>query len=65
MKSFLQFIDEQEKRVKLFGTSSSIKSFKAVNPAKPTRQIYNGLTFNSIHPVPRNGKPVTGVMNSR
>jgi hypothetical protein len=60
MKTFRQFLDEQEKRVKLFGMTGHAPSkvFSVVNPAKPAKPTFTGMNVNTIHPVPRCGKPV-------
>lgn len=65
MKTFSQFIDEQEKRVKLYGlnTGHSPGSLvKVVKPAKPAKLVYNGLNVNKIYPVPRCGKIKSGII---
>ena len=68
MKTFLQFLDEREKTVKLYGLGtghSPGKTFSVVNPAKPAKPVYTGLNVHTVHPVPRNGKPVTGIVMKR
>lgn len=60
MMTFIQYLDEQEKRVKLYGMAghSPAKMFSVVNPAKPAKPVFTGLNVNVIHPVPRNGKKI-------
>jgi hypothetical protein len=68
MMTFLQYLDEQEKRVKLYGLGtghSPGKMFSVVNPAKPAKPTFTGLNVNTVHPVPRNGKPVSGIVMKR
>lgn len=66
--TFLQFLDEQEKRVKLYGMGSGHspgKMFSVVNPAKPAKPTYTGLAVHQALPVPRCGKPVSGIVMKR
>lgn len=68
MMTFLQFLDEQEKRVKLFGIgtgNSAGKLVKVVNPAKPAKPTYTGLSVAQAYPVPRCGKPIRGIVMKR
>lgn len=65
MKTFLQFLDEEEKRVKLYGLQPPVKGMRpvSVGPAKPAKP-FNGIGVAQIYPVPRNGKRTSGVMGS-
>jgi hypothetical protein len=68
MMTFLQFLDEKEKRVKLYGIGtghSPGKMFAVVNPAKPAKPTYTGLNVSQTYPVPRCGKPVQGFVMKR
>lgn len=68
MKTFLQFLDEKEKTVKLYGIGtghSPGKTFSVVRPAKPSKPTYTGLNVQSVYPVPRCGKPTSGIVMKR
>lgn len=65
--TFEQFLDEKEKRVKLYGLgskgfSTGSSSVSVVNPARPAKPVYTGLNVSQIFPVPRVGKRKQGVM---
>lgn len=60
MKTFLQFLDEKEKLVKLYGTEK--RDFKVVRPSRPAKPVYTGLNVDQIYPVPRCGKSRSGVV---
>jgi hypothetical protein len=67
MRTFTQFLNEKEKLVKLYGLGtghSPGKAFGAVGPAKPGKPVYTGLNVSTIFPVPRGGKPKSGVIGS-
>lgn len=66
MMTFNQFLLEKEKSVKLFGlgTGQSSKLVKAVNPAKPHKPVYTGMSVNQILPVPRGKTKINGVMGN-
>jgi len=65
MITFEQFLSEKEKRVKLFGLGAtpSSKLVKTVNPSRPLKPIYTGMSVQKIMSVPRYDKS-TGVMGS-
>jgi hypothetical protein len=60
MITFLQFLDEQEKRFKTYGIKTGHSPAKlmssVVRPSKPTRPTYTGLGVTKIYPVPKIGK---------
>jgi hypothetical protein len=60
MKTFLQFLDEKEKLVKVYGTEK--RNFSVVKPARPAKPVYSGLHVAQVWPVPRCGKPRSGVV---
>lgn len=62
--TFRQFLNEKEKLVDFgFGTGHSPGSLvKVVNPARPGKLVYSGLSVNKIMPVPRCGKLKSGVI---
>ena len=49
MKTFKEFLMEQEKMAKLTGRHSPAKFFSKVNPAKPVRPVYTGMSVQKIH----------------
>jgi hypothetical protein len=68
MMTFLQFLDEQEKRVKLFGMGTNHapnKLVRLVKPATPAKPVYTGMAVHQAFPVPRVGKPVAGIVMKR
>lgn len=57
MITFEQFL--QEKMIgKMYGMGShASKLVSVVNPAKPIKPVYTGMSVQKILPVPRSGKP--------